>query len=176
MSAKKLLHRELWVIGIILSVATLFQVRDSIVSACPIRDEEVIVRGHSMQGIANAGAHIRILGDFYACHSVQRNDIVILRGGDIELIKRVVGIPGDSFRIRENNLLEIEFDIVRTTDGEPYRVPEKSPLRSAEKDFKGIIPPNGYILLGNLPQGSRDSTLLGIIGKDEITGKAIIIK
>jgi type IV secretory pathway protease TraF len=51
-------------------------------------------------------------------------------------------------------------------DERGYRV-----LSLYEKDYKGIIPEDAYLILGNLPQGSLDSSHFGLVGKKDILGK-----
>jgi type IV secretory pathway protease TraF len=43
-----------------------------------------------------------------------------------------------------------------------------------EKDYKGVIPENAYLLLGNLIFGSLDSTHFGLIDKSGIVAKVEI--
>jgi type IV secretory pathway protease TraF len=41
-----------------------------------------------------------------------------------------------------------------------------------EKDYKGIIPQNTYLILGDQPSGSVDSSVFGLVDKSDILGKA----
>jgi type IV secretory pathway protease TraF len=40
-----------------------------------------------------------------------------------------------------------------------------------EKDYKGVIPKNAYLLLGNRISGSVDSTTFGLVEKSDIIAK-----
>jgi hypothetical protein len=54
-------------------------------------------------------------------------------------------------------------------DDQGYRL-----LSLYEKDYKGIIPEDAYLILGNLPQGSLDSSHFGLVGKKDILGKVSV--
>ena len=42
------------------------------------------------------------------------------------------------------------------------------------KDYKGIIPPDTYLILGDNPFGTYDSTRFGLIDKSNIVGKVLL--
>lgn len=46
-------------------------------------------------------------------------------------------------------------------------------LQLYENSFKGIIPENTYIILGNQPEGTLDSTRFGLVDKSGIIGKVV---
>jgi len=43
-----------------------------------------------------------------------------------------------------------------------------------ERDYKGVIPENAYLLLGNRASGSVDSTTFGLVDKSGIVAKVEI--
>jgi len=42
-----------------------------------------------------------------------------------------------------------------------------------ERDYKGVIPKNAYLILGNLVEGSLDSSRFGLVGKSDFLGKVV---
>ncbi|MGC9067320.1 MAG: S26 family signal peptidase, partial [Minisyncoccia bacterium] len=58
-----------------------------------------------------------------------------------------------------------------TFSGNKYKM-----LALYENDYKGIIPPNTYLLLGDQVNGSVDATVFGLVDKSDIIGKAILLK
>ncbi|MEK7212166.1 MAG: S26 family signal peptidase [Patescibacteria group bacterium] len=61
------------------------------------------------------------------------------------------------------------------TLGKPYLVGDSSyrMLSLYINDYKGQIPVNAYLLLGDNPGGSYDSTAFGLVGRSDILGKVI---
>ncbi|MFA5442008.1 MAG: S26 family signal peptidase [Candidatus Paceibacterota bacterium] len=66
--------------------------------------------------------------------------------------------------------------IVKNSEGKPYLISGNAykMLSLYEKDYKGVIPENAYLLLGNLIFGSLDSTHFGLIDKSGIVAKVEI--
>jgi type IV secretory pathway protease TraF len=62
---------------------------------------------------------------------------------------------------------------LKNSQNQPYILDERGyrVLSLYEKDYKGIIPEDAYLILGNLPQGSLDSSHFGLVGKKDILGK-----
>ncbi|PIR12753.1 signal peptidase I [Candidatus Falkowbacteria bacterium CG11_big_fil_rev_8_21_14_0_20_39_10] len=156
---------------------------DNIVSQnnCDIKIEERIVRGNSLSGLIESGQTVEILFGFYDCNEIKREDRVVYNyAGDSEpIIKIVKGIPDDKFQLKKSgadcwNIL-INGGILGNSQNMPYCFSEHGyrMLSLYEKDYNGIIPQDVYLILGNLAEGSLDSARFGLIGKNDILGKAI---
>jgi signal peptidase I len=148
---------------------------------CPIKIEEKIVRGNSLEPLIKDGETIEVLFGYYDCNPIQRNDIVIYfyAGNKNPIIKIVKGIPGDKFSLKKTNngwYILINGEILKNSENQPYILNEQGYrlLSLYEKDYKGIIPEDTYLILGNLPQGSLDSSHFGFVGKKDILGKVRI--
>ncbi len=145
---------------------------------CPIRTEERIVRGNSLTGVIEPGETVKILFGYYDCNEIKRDDFILYRyaGNENPLIKIVKGIPEDKFELRKTdggwNIL-INGEILKNSKNQPYLLDERDyrMLFLYEKDYKGKIPDNAYLLLGNLASGSLDSTHFGLVDKSDILGK-----
>ena len=40
-----------------------------------------------------------------------------------------------------------------------------------EKDYQGVIPAGAFLILGNAPGGSLDSTQFGLVSQEDLEGK-----
>jgi signal peptidase I len=99
-------------------------------------------------------------------------------GSENPLIKIIKGIPGDKFKLEkiENTLtwrILINNKPSKNSKDKEYIISERgyNMLSLYERDYKGIIPQNAYLILGNQPGGSLDSTTFGLIDKTDILGK-----
>jgi len=95
------------------------------------------------------------------------------------LLKVVKGIPGDKFELKETTggwNIFINGQIVRNFENEPYVISGNGykMLSLYERDYKGIIPQNAYLLLGNTSFGSVDSTKFGLVDRSGIIAKVEI--
>jgi signal peptidase I len=154
------------------------EVRNEKSQNCPIKIEEKIVRGNSLEPLIKDGETIEVLFGYYDCHPIQRNDIVVYfyAGNKNPIIKIIKGIPGDKFSLKKTNngwYILINGEILKNSENQPYILDERGyrVLSLYEKDYKGIIPEDAYLILGNLPQGSLDSSHFGLVGKKDILGK-----
>ncbi|MDJ0959230.1 MAG: signal peptidase I [Acidimicrobiia bacterium] len=85
---------------------------------------------------------------------------------DSDLIKRVVGLPGETLEIKDNQVLIDGIAI-----DEPY-------LRAgvAMRDFGPVtIPAGEYFVMGDNRNASQDSRFIGTIEEDRIIGRAFVI-
>lgn len=151
-------------------------------TACPgMEIQEEIVRGQSLAPLVEDGETIQALLGYYACNPIAREDLVLFRlaGNEDLLIKIVKGIPGDTLAL-EKGEGGLYFILVNGTkavnsQGLPYAVNNARAhmLSLYINDYGGAIPPDAYLILGDMPSGSRDSTTFGLVGKSDIAGKAI---
>jgi signal peptidase I len=152
--------------------------------SCPVQKEIKIVHGNSLAPLVPSGSKIQALFGYYNCREIKRGDLVLYRyaGDKVPLLKIVKGIPGDSFHLVKNDKGEynliINGKIVVNSQNIPYSFNENRyrMLSLYENDYKGVIPPNTYLLLGDQINGSIDSSVFGLVDKSNILGKAIILK
>jgi signal peptidase I len=108
----------------------------------------------------------------YHLHDVHRGDIVVFDAPPgaataqvKDLIKRVIGLPGDTIEGRNGSI----FINGKPLD-EPYLPPD---VRS--RDFPPAkVPPKDIWVLGDNRQDSRDSTFFGPITEKSIVGRAFV--
>ena len=101
-------------------------------------------------------------------HGPERGDIVILhprqRYDQNDLVKRIVGLPGDRFEIREGVVVVNGRELI-----EPY----------IEVEWRGSMPPitipaDHYFVMGDNRNNSQDSRAFGPVNEDDIVGKAMV--
>ncbi len=118
-------------------------------------------------------------------YTVQRQDIVVCkapREPEILLVKRVVGIPGDTLEIRDKtvyiNAQPLDEPYKQHSDSNVYPEESSNPLFGSMKrdNYKTItIPPDSYFVMGDNRDDSLDSRYWGFLPKDHIVGRPLII-
>jgi signal peptidase I len=115
----------------------------------------------------------------YRLHDVHRGDIVVFERPPTEptdpeikdLIKRVIGLPGETVSSDSAGRVRINGKPLR----EPYLedgVRTMSPSGEPMKAFK--VPPDRYWVMGDNRANSRDSRYFSAIDEDLIVGRAFI--
>jgi signal peptidase I len=106
---------------------------------------------------------------------IKRGEVVVFRDPQtpqIHLIKRVVGIPGDNFKIKEGNVY-----INNTVLEEPYLAENTQTLEGPvfEEGVDYFVPDNKYILLGDNRGESMDSRTFGYVAKELIESRPVLV-
>ena len=126
------------------------------------------VVGNSMYSTLENG-DVLILNKFkYHFFDIKRGDIISLENDDTKyLIKRVIGLPGDSISIKDNTLY-INGEVYIGKYLEEGLVYDDFELTSLGYD---VIPDDMYFVLGDNRADSVDSREIGLISKDDVIGK-----
>lgn len=97
----------------------------------------------------------------------RRGDIVVvsLPGQDEPLIKRVIGLPGETVEVR-NGQVFIDEELIE----EEWITRQGGPNYPAE-----VVPPNHVFVMGDNRGNSRDSRAFGPVSLDQIVGRAWVI-
>lgn len=99
--------------------------------------------------------------------SYKRYDIVVIKEGNERIIKRIIGMPGESIKIVEG-VIYINGEAIEDKYASTYT--EDFSLSKFDLE---VIPEDSYFVLGDNRKISKDSRLLGPINKKQIQGKAI---
>ena len=135
--------------------------------------ETVIVRGDSLAPFLLAGQEVKICRGYYRSHPVERNDVVLVdyAGNENDLIKIVKGVAGDRLALQEEDVsrgwnILINGKVLSNSEGRDYVITGKRYKMISL--YAGVIPENVYLILGNVPSGSLDSTRFGLIDERQI--------
>ena len=125
--------------------------------------QATIVFGKSME--PNLLERQRLIIDkiSYRLHPPRRNDIIVLNTPDMDemLVKRVVGLPGESIEIYKG---------VVYIDGEP--LPEPFPHNIGLHSMPPVtLSPLSYFVLGDNRDNSNDSRSFGPVKREHILGR-----
>ena len=127
--------------------------------------ENYRVVGTSMDPTLADGEFLVVNKLGYRLHQPQRGDIIVFRdpySPDRKLIKRVIGLPGESVEIREGQVL-----INDQTLHEPYLEDAGDSMRAA-----AVMAEGEYFVLGDNRNNSSDSRSWGTLPHARIVGKA----
>ena len=123
------------------------------------------VNGNSMNNTLK-NKYIMILDKIsYRFQEIERFDIVVIKKGNDYLIKRVIGMPGETVEYKNNKLyingknIDEKFIHEKTND---FIMEEK-------------IPDDCYFVVGDNRPVSNDSRYIGVINKKDILGKTSLV-
>jgi len=123
----------------------------------------------------------------------KRNDIVIFESkiADKRLVKRVIGIPGDTVSMNKNQLTvnqeAASYQVIsrnnnyvlsqESINGQSHVIRTKLPVGSrnysARTSFKKFTVPDGfYLMMGDNRDNSADSRSIGLVPREEIIGRS----
>ncbi len=124
------------------------------------------IDGSSMNPTLQNGEYLIINNLVYLLDDPQEGDIVVFRHprNDLNLIKRVIGVPGDHIKI-ENGTLWVNGEVYN----EPYIA--DSPNYNGEWD----VPEGHYFALGDNRNNSSDSHSWGFLPVENMLGKAMYV-
>lgn len=128
----------------------------------------VIVSGDSMKPNLHNGDLLLERKINYNSTNIKRFDIVVIKECKEEIIKRIIGLPGEHISYKNNKLyvndkvLEENFDFRKTND---FNLEEICSCNS--------IPEGKYLVLGDNRPISKDSRMIGLIDEKDILGKAV---
>ena len=128
----------------------------------------VIVSGDSMVPTLKDKQVLLLNKINYRTNKIERYDIVVIKIDKKEIIKRVIGLPGETIEYRNNTLYidghEVENDYNFETDDFNLKS-----ICNCEK-----IPTDKYLVLGDNRMVSADSRIIGLIDRHDIEGNVNI--
>ncbi len=132
------------------------------------------INGASMEPNFHNGEFILTNKVLYRFQNPQRGDIVIFkspRNKDIDYIKRIIGLPGETVLLKDNTLW-----VNGQRVGEPYLDPG-TPIFGGtylRENQPMVVPPGEYFVAGDNRTHSSDSREFGPIAKEDFIGKAFL--
>jgi signal peptidase I len=130
------------------------------------------IPSESMVPTLQVGDRVLVNKLSYRLHDPRRGDVVVFRAppaaaaGDVkDLVKRVVGLPGDRIEGRDGRVY-VNGRRIR----EPYL-----PSEVRSRDFGPVaVPPDTYYVLGDNRPFSKDSTFFGPVRRSDIVGRVFV--
>ena len=126
--------------------------------------QATVVHGRSMEPSLHTNQRLIIDKVSYRFFRPQRGDIVVIDVADSELplIKRVVGLPGETVEIRDSQVL---------IDGRVLVEPYLPVMNQA--DYGPVqVPPETLFVMGDNRLDSRDSRVFGPVAIEQVLGRA----
>jgi signal peptidase I len=131
------------------------------------------IEGPSMQPSFQAGQFLVVSRLSYLFAEPQRGEIVVFDRPDDDylaedplLIKRIIGLPGDTIEFRAQQLY-----INGELRPEPYINEPCEPNRC--RDNTWTLGPGQYFMMGDNRNDSSDSRVFGAVNRDRLVGQAI---
>jgi len=124
------------------------------------------VEGQSMEPNLHSEQRLVVEKLSYRFHGPQRFDIVVLkmpRQGEELLIKRVIGLPGETVEIRDGQVY---------VDGNLLAEPFTDQSTHPGRDNKFTVPPLHIYVMGDNRDRSNDSRSFGPVPIDDVIGRA----
>jgi signal peptidase I len=137
--------------------------------AVVVTSARVVVTGWSMHPTLVAGEYVLVNRLAYTRRSPQRGDVVLVRGpleGNKAIIKRVVGIPGDT--------VQLSRGVVRV-NGAPLEGASSPEEMDSEKHGMWTLDQDEWFLLGDARDMSTDSRSFGPVPRKAIKGRAWLV-
>lgn len=128
---------------------------------------KLIVDGSSMEPNYHNGDVLKINLVAYLTSKPQRYDVVAVHTPSMDLIKRIIALPGETVSIDENGKIRINGEIIEDPFAE----------EAIRQDMRGlaantiILKDNEYFVMGDNRNASTDSRTIGPIQKKQIIGK-----
>ncbi|MGH9033896.1 MAG: signal peptidase I, partial [Acidimicrobiia bacterium] len=141
------------------------------------------IPSESMTPTLKVGDRVLVNKLSYKLHDVNRGDIVVFEAPDDEgtpgvkdLVKRVVGLPGETVELRDGQVF-----IDNKPLDEPYLAPDDTRQTVPTQDFAGkceppvsrttcVVPADSYLVFGDNRNESKDGRVFGPIKESDIIG------
>ncbi len=135
----------------------------------------VMVDGNSMANTLKSGDKGITDGLFYKIFGIDRFDIVILenKNFDEKLVKRVIGLPGETIKY-EKGVLYVNGEVVEETFISD-EVKKQTLTPYGNDTFEITLNENEYYVLGDNRGNSTDSRYFGPVKKSEIKGVGMLL-
>lgn len=160
-----------WIIVVVVAISSALLVRAYVL-------QQFAVEGTSMLNTLHPSDRVLVNKLSYRLHDPRRGDVVVLKrietnSQERDLIKRVVGLPGETVEYRSCQLF-IDGSLV----SEPYLDPQiVSPTRCGADQPAVAVQPNHVFVMGDNRGGSLDSRdgSVGQIAYGNLIGRAFVV-
>jgi len=167
--AKKLNPFVEWIVVVAVAITSALLVRAYVV-------QQFAVEGESMINTLQDGDRVLVNRLSYRLHDPRRGDVVVLKRFDgnateRDLIKRVIGLPGETVEVRSCVVYIDDQPLV-----EPYLDAEVQQRDGCGSDQAPIeVPSDSVFVLGDHRGKSSDSRAFGPVADEFLIGRAFVI-
>ena len=129
------------------------------------------VNGVSMDSTLHDGEIMLLNKLQYKRYGLKRFDIVVIKSRDTRIIKRIIGLPGDSVKVVDNTLYinDEKYEEEYLDEGTITNDFTLEELFDTDK-----VPEGKYFVMGDNRDDSLDSRILGFIDEEDVEGIASI--
>lgn len=129
------------------------------------------VNGVSMDSTLHDGDIMLLNKLQYKRYGLKRFDIVVIKSRDTRIIKRIIGLPGDSVKVVDNTLYinDEKYEEEYLDEGTITNDFTLEELFDTDK-----VPEGKYFVMGDNRDDSLDSRILGFIDEEDVEGIASI--
>jgi signal peptidase I len=149
-----------WARGLAPAGLAVLAVAGLVMAARRARLEPLLVQGNSMRPTLDPGQRIAV-GPLRG--ALRRGEVVLLRRPEREMVKRVVGLPGEHVRLVGGRL-----DVDGRQLAEPYAV--GVPVLGGLVELDLTLGDDELVVLGDSRRHSTDSRSFGPVRLDEVVG------
>ena len=128
----------------------------------------ILVSGDSMKPNLHNNEVLLVKKIGYNSSTIERFDIIIIKEEKEEIIKRVIGMPGEHISYK-NNKLYVDDKLVN----ENFKFYDTKDFNLEEICNCTTIPEGKYLVLGDNRPISKDSRIIGLIDEKDIVGKTV---
>jgi signal peptidase I len=143
------------------------------------------IPSESMTPTLKVGDRVLVNKLSYKLHDVNRGDIVVFEAPEDEstpgvkdLVKRVIGLPGETVELREGQVFVdgIPLEEPYLEDGETTTPTQEFADKCAPpvSDTECTVPADSYLVLGDNRNESKDGRVFGPIKESDIVGRVFV--
>jgi len=129
----------------------------------------ILVNGNSMKDTLHNKDFMILDKMTYRFHDIKRFDIVVIQVGNQKLIKRVIGLPGEVIKYKDN---ELYVNGKKIESHHSNYITYDFDLHSIDLNR---IPEDTYFVMGDNRTDSLDSRSFGVVKREQILGKTSFI-
>jgi signal peptidase I len=135
------------------------------------------VKGASMEPNFHDGEYLIIDEISYRFKDIMRGDVVVFKyplDQSQYYIKRIIGLPGDTVRVRDGDVLVEPQGQAQRLLLETYLPDQKITYSAGGGELVFHLKEGEYFVLGDNRKQSSDSRVWGVVKKDLVTGKVLL--